>query len=611
MPPRREHYRPIADYGLIGDCESAALVASDGSIDWWCPPRFDAASVFAAVLDREKGGFFRIHAGDRAASRLEYLPRTNVLRTEFNAGASSFELLDFMPVGPEARNTNVRLFRLLRGVRGTSTVHVEFVPRFRYGAVVPRMSAREGREVLAVGGGQTLALASPVPLAVGKGAATGAFELGEGEEAAFGVAYLPFVVADPPAVAADARHALASTISWWESWVSAHSYRGLWKEQVLRSALVLKLLTYEPSGAVVAAPTCSLPEWIGGVRNWDYRYAWVRDAVFAVRALATVGHADEATRFVDWIVRSADPDPAKLRVLYSVTGLSNPEERVLDHLEGYRRSRPVRTGNAAEQQYQLDVYGEIVEGAYEAGILARVDPSGQTWAYFRRLADHVADRWREPDQGIWEVRSPPEHFVYSKAMAWAALDRAALAAEQHGLPGDVPRWRAEAEAIRAEVLEKGWSDELGAFKQAYGRPYLDASNLLLPIVGFLDARDPRMLATIDRTIEGLTANGLVYRYLGADDGLPGGEATFAYCTFWLVEALALAGRVEEAKRTFEGILARASPLGLFAEEIDPTTGEHLGNYPQGFPHIGLIRAAQRLDEAQRRAREANAPAASA
>lgn len=605
MPgPVRDRYRPIADYGLIGDMESAALVASDGSIDWWCPPRFDAPSVFGAILDREKGGFFRIHGGDRAASSAAYLPRTNVLRTEFQTGTGAFALTDFLPAGVDARNTPVRLFRIVRGLAGESRVHVDFVPRFRYGALTPRLSSPRPGIVVAIGGGQTLALLTPTPLTLAQGAATGTLLLREGEEAAFGVAYLPYILAHPPEVAADANRSLESTVAYWHAWVAGHVYRGAWKEHVLRSALVLKLLTYDPTGAVVAAPTCSLPEWLGGVRNWDYRYAWVRDAVFAVRALAVVGHAEEATRFVDWIVRSADPDPAKLRVLYSVTGLPNPEERVLDHLEGYRRSRPVRVGNAAELQYQLDVYGELVEGAFEAGLLARVDPGGRTWAYFRSLADYVADHWRTKDQGIWEVRCPPQDFLLSKAMAWAALDRAATAAEAGGFPGDVARWRREADSIRADALERGWSGELGAFQQSYERPLLDAANLLLPILGFVEPDDPRMLATIDATIERLTVNGLVYRYLGADDGLPGSEATFVCCTFWLVEALAMAGRIEEAKTFFERALSRASPLGLFAEEVDAATGEHLGNFPQGFPHIGLIRAAQRLAEAERRLEKA-------
>ncbi|HWG90165.1 MAG TPA: glycoside hydrolase family 15 protein [Candidatus Thermoplasmatota archaeon] len=599
--PVRDHYRPIQDYGIIGDCESAALVSSDGSIDWWCPPRFDAPSVFASVLDRERGGFFRIHGGERAASFSAYVGPTNVLRTEFRTGNGAFEIIDFMPMGEKARAAGVRLFRLVRGLQGTCTFEVEFAPRFNYGAVAPRLCTLGNGTLLAEGNGQTLALASPAPLAVGPGFAVGKFDIKEGEELAFAVGYRSFVKTKAPLDgAADARAALQETLNYWEEWARPHAYTGEYRDMVLRSALVLKLLTYEPTGAVVAAPTSSLPEWIGGVRNWDYRYAWIRDAVFAVRALSEVGHKEEARRFVEWAVRSADPDPAKLRVLYSVGGKDCTPEKTLPHLRGYRDSSPVRVGNAAEQQFQLDVYGELLEGAYACGLLAGIDPEGPRWAYFRSLADYVANHWRRPDQGIWEVRCEPQHFVLSKAMAWAALDRAAEVATAHNLPGDVTRWREEAETIRAEVMEKGWDEDLKSFKQAYDRPTLDAANLLLPLIGFVDAAHPRMASTIDRIVEGLTVNGLVYRYLDADDGLPGGEATFAYCTFWLVEALALGGRVEEARHYFKGILARASPLGLFAEELHPVTGEHLGNYPQGFPHIGLIRAANRLAEAERR-----------
>ena len=588
--PTREHYRPIHDYGLIGDCNSAALVSSDGSVDWWCPTRFDGPSVFGAILDRDKGGFFRVSGGDRCASSAAYVPQTNVLKTTFQVSASAFELYDFMVPAEVGREP--RLYRLLRGTRGESEVHVQFVPRFDYGRVGARIS-RGPHGLLATGAGQTLALSGTVPLEARDGWAEGRFTLREGEEAVLAVSHAAMIAPRHARVdAQEARRDLADTVRYWEEWAAPNRYRGPYKDAVVRSALVLKLLTDARTGAVVAAPTTSLPEWIGGERNWDYRFAWIRDAVFAVRALDEVGHEEEAKRFVEWLVLCAERDPEKLGVLYTVHGHAPMPERVLDHLEGYRRSRPVRVGNAAEHQFQLDVYGELVEGAYAAGLLTDVD--GTRWAYFRGLADFVADNWRRPDQGIWEFRSAPRHFVFSKVMAWAALDRAARAAEEQGLPGDVARWRQEAVALRDDVMERGYDASLGAFKQSYEEPVLDAANLLLPLVGFLPATDPWMLNTIDRTIERLTVNGLVYRYLGADDGVPGSEATFAYCTFWLVEVLALAGRLEEARRYFEGMLARASPLGLFGEELHPVTGEHLGNYPQGFPHIGLIRAARRL-----------------
>ena len=590
--PVRKEYRPIEDYGLIGDCSTAALVSSDGSIDWWCPARFDGPSVFAAVLDRERGGFFRIHGGDGCASTAAYLPETNVLRTTFRAGDSEFELLDFML--PVELGREPRLYRLLRGVRGEARVEVEFVPRFEYGKVAARLTPPRHGHLLATGAGQTLSLSAPVTLEVGQGHATGRLALREGEEAAFVLSHAPLIARPARVTLEEAKNALGDTVRYWQDWLSPNKYAGPYKDAVLRSALVLKLLTYHRTGAVVAAPTCSLPEWVGGERNWDYRFAWVRDAVFAGRALDVGGHEEEARRFVEWLVLSAERDASQLRVLYGVGGASPGPEAVLDHLEGYRGSRPVRIGNAAEHQFQLDVYGELIEGSYAAGLLVDMEQDPERWDYFRGLADFVAANWRQPDQGIWEFRSRPRNFVLSKAMAWTALDRAARAAEEQGLPGDVGTWRREAAAIRDDVMEKGYDPTLRAFKQSYEDPVLDASNLLLPIIGFLPADDPWMLDTIDRTLEHLTVNGLVYRYRDADDGVTGHEATFAYCTFWLVEALAMAGRLDEAQRIFEQMLARASPLGLYAEEIHPVTGEHLGNYPQGFPHIGLIRAARRL-----------------
>lgn len=594
----RERDRPIADYGLIGDCASAALVASDGGIDWWCPPRFDAPPVFAAILDRAKGGTFRVHGARGESSATAYLDRTNVLRTEFHAEDGAFELLDFMPFDGRRGPVQPTLVRIARALEGEPRVRVEFAPRFDFGRVVPRFSTAPDGRVLARGAGRTLSLAATgLDVSVeGRGAvATG--RLAAGRSATLVLGYHGFERVDPPPNdVLDSERALGETVEAWREWAGAHAYRGEYAGPVMRSALVLKLLTYAPTGAVVAAPTCSLPEWIGGVRNWDYRYAWVRDAVFSVRALSEVGHADEAERLVDWIVRVADPDPAKLRVLYSVTGDLLAPERELEGVAGYRNSLPVRVGNAAHEQFQLDVYGELFEGAHACGLLAK-DGAEHRWRWFRALAEFVADNWRRPDCGIWEVRSAPRHFVLSKAMAWAALDRAASVVEDRGFDGDADRWRREADACRAEALDRGWSEPLGAFQQAYDTPVLDASNLLLPIIGFVDARDERMLRTVDATRSGLTVNGLVYRYLGADDGLPGGEATFTYCTFWLVEVLAMQGRLEEAREILDGVLARASPLGLFAEELHPTTGEHLGNYPQGFPHIGLIRAAVRLSKA--------------
>jgi GH15 family glucan-1,4-alpha-glucosidase len=598
-------FLPIQEYGLIGDCATGALVAPDGSVDWWCPGRFDAPSVFAAILDPNRGGRFRIALQGASAGVMRYVEATNVLRTVFENSAGALELVDFLPFGAANLREGSTLCRIARAIRGSATIEVELAPRFRYGAVIPRWRLGRSGEIVAEGSGQTLTLAAEgagkVPLvdSSGRPRPTLRFErpLSEGQAEAFVLSHDPLVAPAFHLPRPDAHRALEETVRRWQRWSSTHATPGEYPEAVLRSALALKALTYERTGAVVAAPTMSLPEWPGGVRNWDYRFSWPRDASFSVQALAAVGHHEEAARFVAWLVDNVGSQPSHLRVLYSVTGEGAPE-RELPHLQGYRNARPVHLGNAAQYQFQLDIYGELVEGATRCGVLETCESSSKEWDFFRRLADFVAENWRTPDHGIWEIRANPRHFVSSKALAWAALDRAVWVARRRDLPGEIAEWEREAAAIHAEVLDKGWDHELGSFRQAYEVGALDASNLLLPIIGFLPGTDPRILATIDRTLERLTVNGLVYRYRDAEDGLPGPEGAFLPCTFWLVEALAMAGRLEEAESLFGGVLARGSPLGLFSEEIDPQTGTHLGNYPQGLSHIGIIRAASSIAKAK-------------
>ncbi|MDP9457889.1 MAG: glycoside hydrolase family 15 protein [Actinomycetota bacterium] len=599
-------YRPIAEYALIGDCHTAALVSGDGSVDWLCAPDFDGPSVLAALLDAERGGRFAVRPAEPFASENEYVGHSGVLRTTFRTDGGVATLTDFMPIhkgsGPRPfadAQAPRRLVRLVEGIEGEVSIGIDFRPRPDYGAEDPEVNLGRGGVVVDASGGYRLYLRSSVPLGIEDRAASGSAVVAAGERVAL---VLDLAGgdgtggADPAATARE----LEETLAFWRGWAAGCYYRGPYEEAVLRSAVTLKLLTHAPTGAMVAAPTTSLPEEIGGERNWDYRYTWIRDAAFAVYALFLAGHVEDGVRFVEWVCDIAlRCEPGDLRIMYGLAGEHDLPERTLDHLEGYRGSRPVRVGNAASEQFQLDVYGELLDCFHTCRRFGGMTPEAvrALWPAFARQVEVVAERWREPDSGIWEVRSEPRHFVYSKVMAWVALDRGVKAAEELGLPADLPRWRAERDAARAEVLERGYDPKMGAFARSYGEPALDASNLLLPLVGFLGAHDPRVRATVEATERGLVADGLVYRYVGAEDGLPGGEATFGVSTFWLVDNLAALGRVEEARELFERTLARASPLGLYAEELDPTTGAHLGNFPQALTHIGLINSAINLARA--------------
>ncbi len=600
-------YRPIADYGLIGDCHTAALVSSEGSIDWLCAPRFDSPSIFARLLDAQRGGYFAIHPTEPFRSTQAYEGYSGILRTTFQTASGSAVLIDFMPLRPGdgARpfgrpRAPRRLIRLLHAETGEVGFAIDFRPRPEYGSMDRRPSARNGRIEVDTGDGHSIALSASFPIQADAARVRGQATVSPGKAAAI-VLQLDGSGHDADGPSLDScEGALRDTLDFWTRWSAGCPYRGPYEAAVMRSAVTLKLLTYAPTGAMVAAPTTSLPEEIGGIRNWDYRYTWIRDAAFALYALFLVGHIEDGERFMEWVCDVAlRCDPGDLQIMYGIGGERDLTERTLDHLEGYRRSRPVRSGNAASEQFQLDVYGTLLDCLHTCRRFGTLAPDGvqALWPVFARQVDVVAERWREPDNGIWEVRSGPRHFVYSKVMAWAALDRGIRAAEEAGLPADLARWRAERDAVREEVLGHGYDEGIGAFVRSYGEPKLDASNLLLPLVHFINADDPRMLGTVEATVARLMADGLVYRYLDAEDGLPGGEAAFGVCTFWLADNLTALGRLDEATALFERTLARATPLGLYAEELDPTTGAHLGNFPQALTHIGLINAAVNLARA--------------
>jgi GH15 family glucan-1,4-alpha-glucosidase len=604
-------YQPIENYGIIGNLRTAALVGMDGSIDWLCLPYFDSPSVFAAILDDRKGGRFRIGpAGEDFRRKQFYWPDTAILVTRFLDEDGVGEVEDYMPLGG-AGTVPDELARRVRVVRGRVAFRLECRPAFDYARAAHRVHVGP-HGARFDGPGLSLELAAPVPLRSDGAGVVADFALGEGEKATFVLRRLG--PDDRPACCPDvgeAEELFRDTVAWWRRWLSKSTYTGRWREMVHRSALTLKLLSFEPTGAIVASPTCSLPEAIGGERNWDYRYTWIRDAAFTLYGLLRIGFTEEAARFREWLQdrwqETGDMRTGPLQLMYGIDGRAELTEETLDHLEGYRGSRPVRIGNAAYRQLQLDIYGELMDAVYLNN--KYVEPVGYDgWVRLRRLMDWLCDNWKREDEGIWEVRGGPQHFVYSKVMSWVALDRSLRLAEKRSFPADRARWLKVRDEIYEEVMAKGWNPRRKAFVQAYGSDTLDASSLLMPLVFFLAPNDPRMLSTLDairRPVDagGLAADGLVYRYdpAVAPDGLSGREGTFNLCSFWLVEALTRAGRtdpdrLDDARLLFEQMLGYANHLGLYAEQTG-ASGQALGNFPQAFTHLALISAAFNLDRA--------------
>ena len=604
-------YLPIEDYGIIGNMRTVALVGVNGSIDWFCFPDIDSPSVFASILDDKKGGSFRIApATDGVTQKQLYWPETNILITRFLSPDGVGEVRDFMPV--EAAVNGYRPSRLVRLVtidRGAMTFRMECRPGFNY--------ARDTHEARVSGRGATfhsadlsLKLEASVPLKRDGDGVVAEFTLKEGETVAFVLGEAGQAASSSEYLTqAEALELFKSTADFWRRWLSKCQYRGRWREMVERSALALKLMTYEPTGAIVAAPTCSLPEELDGERNWDYRFTWIRDAAFTLYGLMRIGFTDEAAHFMQWLeARLGEMNPdGSLDVMYGVDGRHTDNEEVLDHLEGYRGSRPVRIGNGAHHQLQLDIYGEMMDSVYLYNKYG-APISYDLWVHLRQLVGWVCDNWQREDEGIWEVRGGRQHFVYSKLMCWVAVDRGLRLADKRSFPADRARWLECRDQIYEDIMAHGWSEERQAFVQHYGSDSLDAANLTMPLVFFVSPTDPRMLKTleaINRSPQsgGLVSNSLVYRYNVARtaDGLKGEEGTFNMCTFWLVEALTRAGRVypemlEDARLMFEQMLGYANHLGLYAEETGHS-GEALGNFPQAFTHLSLISAAYNLDRA--------------
>lgn len=596
-------YKPIEDYGIIGDLHTVALVGIDGSIDWCCLPHFDSPSVFAAILDDEKGGYFKISAVAPARCKQLYLPDTNVLITRFFSDDGIAELIDFMSIeGRSLRYAPPNYHQIIRRVNvvaGRVRIRLECFPAFNY--------ARERHEIHSFPQGMTfvspsasIGLASPVPLTISGTGAVAEFSLPRGSSATFFLRHADQGSEANLLIPEKTGEAVFNdTVDFWKLWVSECRYTGRWREMVQRSALVLKLLTYAPTGAIVAAPTTSLPEEIGGVRNWDYRYCWMRDASFTLYALMRLGFNEEAGHFMNWLeerCRELETDDS-LQPMYSVAGDHDLTEEILTHLKGYRNSKPVRIGNAAYRQSQLDIYGELLDSVYLYNKYG-APISYDLWRNLERLLDYVCENWRRPDEGIWEIRGEPRHFVYSKVMCWVALDRGLRLASKRSFPANYERWLKNRDEIYLEIMERGWNPKVRAFVQYYGSDQLDASLLIMPLVFFVSPSDPRMIQTLERIQEHLAMDSLVHRYSIAEDnsadGIAGREGAFTVCSFWLVEALTRAGRVEEARLMFEKMLGYANHVGLYAEEIGHC-GEALGNFPQALTHLGLISAAFNLD----------------
>jgi GH15 family glucan-1,4-alpha-glucosidase len=590
----------IEDYGLVGDLQSTALVSRHGCIDWLCLPRFDSAAIFASLLGKEENGHWTIQpAGEFHSPSRSYRGDTLVLETELETDTGAVRLIDFMP----PRETKPDVVRIVEGLRGHVEMRMELVLRFDYGSIVPWVRNLDGA-LVAIAGPDAITVRSPVEL-VGRNLRTYAsFSVSDGDRVPFVLTWCPSNEPVPDAI--DPEEALNDTISFWEEWAHTCRFQGRWHDAVHRSLLTLKAMIYAPTGGIVAAPTTSLPEALGGVRNWDYRYCWLRDATLTLLALLRAGYMDEAHAWRDWLLRAIAGSAEDIQIMYGVAGERRLVEVELPWLDGYEGSRPVRIGNDAASQLQLDVYGEVINALYQARVRG-VGASDDAWALARKTFDWLESGWRQEDEGIWEVRGPRRHFTHSKVMAWVAFDRAVKTVERLGREGPVDRWRAMRKEIKEDVLRSGYDAERGSFVQSYGSDRLDASLLLIPLVGFLPPKDPRVVGTVAAIERELVRDGFVERYR-ADaenvdvDGLPPGEGVFLPCSFWLAAVLAQQGRVDEAVELYERLLSLRNDLGLISEEYDTERKRLVGNFPQAFTHLTLVETAFTLSRRTRRDR---------
>lgn len=586
----------IEDYAMIGDCRSAALVSLDGSIDWLCWPYFDSPACFAALLGSNQHGHWKIAPEDpHVTCTRRYHDDTLILETRFETVEGCVVMIDFMPL----RDGAADLVRLVRGVHGTVTMSMELILRFDYGASVPWARALDeddptGPGMRLIAGPDKVVIRTPVPIEDVPGSLRATFQVSAGETVPFVLTRVPSHHADPRAI--DPEVALTDTERYWRTWANRCQLDGRYASAIRRSLITLKALTFVPTGGVVAAPTTSLPEHVGGERNWDYRYCWLRDATLTLQALMLGGYYTEARDWSQWLVRAVAGAPSQVQIMYGLAGERRLPEWEVDWLPGYENSRPVRVGNNAVGQLQLDVYGEVMDALHQAR-LGGVPPDDATWEVQTKLVAHLETVWRQPDEGIWEVRGGRQHFTYSKVMAWVAFDRAIKSAERFDLPGPVAKWKALCAEIHEDVCRHGFDEQRNAFMQAYGSEELDASVLMIPMVGFLPPDDPRVIGTVEAVERELMHGGLVRRYRTSrvDDGLPAGEGAFLACSFWMVDCLILIGRAADARKLFERLLSLRNDLGLLAEEYDTDLERQVGNFPQAFSHIALVHAAIRLE----------------
>ena len=581
----------IEEYAIIGNTATAALVAKNGSIDWLCMPRLDSPACFAALLGSDTNGYWKIAPDCSIKSiRRKYRQDTLVLETEFETAGGIVAIVDFMPI--RERLGQVDVIRVVVGRRGRIPIRMEVKFRFDYGQVVPWVT-HHGSTLRAIAGPEALKLDAPVTMRGEHFTTVSDFTIDEGQSIPFTLTYYPSHEREP--AARQPLDLLSATELWWHRWSSQYTGASPWRDAVMRSLITLKALTYHPTGGIAAAATTSLPEQLGGQRNWDYRYCWLRDSTFTLYALTIAGYTEEASAWREWLLRAVAGEPRRMQIMYGLAGERRLTESTIDWLSGYEGSSPVRVGNAAHQQFQLDVFGEVMDSMYVARKF-KLPAEAEAWRVQEALMEFLEGSWQQPDEGIWEVRGPRRHFTHSKVMAWVAADRAVKMIERYGNDGPAERWRKLRDTIRDEVLERGYSRKLNAFVQSYGSEFLDASLLLMPLVGFLHPRDPRIAGTVEAIERNLMVDGLVQRYdsHSANDGLPAGEGSFLACTFWYADNLALLGKLDEARHVFERLLSLCNDVGLLAEEYDGSHQRMVGNFPQAFSHVALINTAHNL-----------------